>query len=608
MTEGFLMRLRASSKGQPMPTKPQLILDIECYPDYFLVAFMNVATKNVRFFERHAEELLDTATLRRILNTYEIITFNGTGYDLPMLSFAMTGVDNAALKHASDAIINNNLKPWVFEKQFNVAPLSADHIDLMDVAPGTGSLKLYGGRLHFRTLQDLPLEPGASIAPEQRPAIREYCQNDLHTTAALLHALTPQIDLRRAMSAEYTQDLRSKSDAQIAEAVIRQQVTRIMGFDIGKPEPDFDAVFRYQKPDFIAFQTPALQSLLNTILNAEFHLNAVGKVQEPDALRTEISIGNATYRLGIGGLHSTEKSAAHIADEHHLIIDRDVVSYYPSIILNCGLYPRQMGSAFLTAYQAIVQRRLTAKRNGNSIVANALKITINGSFGKFGNRYSRLFSPDLLIQTTVTGQLALLMLIETLELQGIAVVSANTDGIVIKCPVSKAALLDDLVFAWECATGFDTEETRYTALYSRDVNNYIAIKPDGCKTKGVYAPAGIHKNPDGQIAIDAAINYLRHGTPIGDTIRACNDVRHFVKVRTVRGGALYRDQFLGRVVRWYYSVGTTGAIHYRVNGYKVPDTDGATPLQTLPDQFPSNVDVDRYIADAHAILTEIGAM
>lgn len=591
-----------------MPTKPQLILDIECYADYFLVALMNVSTGNVRYFERHESELLDIDTLRRIQNTYEIITFNGIGYDLPMLSLAMTGVSNKALKQASDAIINQNLTPWAFEKQFSVAPLSADHIDLMQVAPGTGSLKLYGGRQHCPTLQDLPLEPSASITPEQRQIIREYCRNDLMTTAALYAALSPQIELRRTMSKEYAQDLRSKSDAQIAEAVIRKQVTEIMGFDIGKPELDFDTVFRYQKPNFISFQTPALQALLRNVLDADFYLNATGKVQEPEALRTEIRLGQSTYRLGIGGLHSTEKSTAHIADQHHLIIDRDVVSYYPSIILNCGLYPPQMGTAFLTTYQSIVERRLAAKRNGNSVVANALKITINGSFGKFGNRYSRLFSPDLLIQTTVTGQLALLMLIESLELHDIAVVSANTDGIVIKCPVSKAALLDDLVFAWECITGFETEETRYTALYSRDVNNYIAIKPDGSKTKGAYAPAGLHKNPDGQISIDAVITYLRHGTPIAETVHACKDITRFVKVRTVRGGALHQEQFLGRVVRWYYQQGASGAIHCRVNGYKVPDTDGAVPLQTLPNKFPQDVDVDRYIADAQAILTEIGVI
>lgn len=590
-----------------MQTKSQLILDTECYANYFLASFLNIATGNTRDFELHSDQSLDIATLRRILNSYEIITFNGIGYDIPMLSLAMTGASNQALKKASDAIIKNSLTPWQFEKQFNVSLVLADHIDLMNVAPGVGSLKLYGGRMHFPTLQDLPIEPSASIAAEQRQSIREYCHNDLKTTAALFKELTPQVDLRRAMSAEYQQDLRSKSDAQIAEAVIRKQVADITGFDTHKPELDSSAVFRFKKPDFIYFQTQPLQSLLNTILNADFYLSDAGKVIEPDALRTDIRIGQSTYRLGIGGLHSSEKSTAHFADKNTLLIDRDVVSYYPSIILNCGFYPPQMGNAFQTVYANIVERRLAAKRNGNNVVANALKITINGSFGKFGSQYSRLFSPDLLIQTTVTGQLALLMLIESLEFNGITVVSANTDGIVIKCPVSKTNELMDLVYAWESVTGFTTEETRYSGLYSRDVNNYIALKDTGFKTKGAFAPVGLHKNPDGQITIDAAIAYLRNNIPISDTIHACRDITQFVKVRTVRNGAVYQNQYLGRVVRWYYGQGATSAIHNRINGYKVPESDGAIPLQTLPTQFPDNVDYERYIADARAILTETGA-
>ena len=47
-----------------------------------------------------------------------------------------------------------------------------------------------------------------------------------------------------------------------------------------------------------------------------------------------------------------------------------------------------------------------AKRTGDKVTNEAMKIMINGSFGKFGSKWSVLYSPDLLIQTTVTGQLA----------------------------------------------------------------------------------------------------------------------------------------------------------------------------------------------------------
>src|SRR5665648_505827 len=114
------------------------------------------------------------------------------------------------------------------------------------------------------------------------------------------------------------------------------------------------------------------------------------------------------------------------------LIDKDCTSYYPSIILGLRLYPTHMGDCFLEVYETIVNKRLEAKRNKDKVVANALKITINGSFGKLGSKYSNLYAPDLLIQVTLTGQLALLMLIEMIEGIGISIVSGNTDGIVIK--------------------------------------------------------------------------------------------------------------------------------------------------------------------------------
>lgn len=238
------------------------------------------------------------------------------------------------------------------------------------------------------------------------------------------------------------------------------------------------------------------------------------------------------------------------------------------------------------------------------------KLTINGSFGKFGSPYSRLYSPDLLIQTTVTGQLALLMLIESLEAYGIQVVSANTDGIVIKCPRKDLQKLEHLVKRWEQATGFDTEETPYRALYSRDVNNYVAIKPDGSvKLKGAYAPAGLMKNPTGQIVIDAVVAYLTNGTPLADTIRACSDITRFATIRSVKGGAVdQQGNYLGKAVRWYYSTEVTGPVRYKVNGYTVARSDGARPMMDLPEAFPSDVDFDWYEREAMSVLSDIGAV
>lgn len=591
-------------------SKPLCVLDLEVYKDYFLCMFRNVATGEVEGFDAFEGQTLNTQSLALRLMSYQIITFNGINFDIPLLSLALKGADCATIKAACDAIIQNNIKPWDLEKKFKFKLLEGlDHIDLIEVAPGMASLKIYGARLHCQRLQDLPYEPGESITPERRPVVRDYCAKDLVNTQMLYAHLLPQIELREQMSAKYGMDLRSKSDAQIAEAVISAEVGAILGTPVKRPQVAYGTTFRYVAPTFIRFTTENLQGLAALIAGLEFTLTAGGQAGLPAELaKADIRIGTSVYRMGIGGIHSTEKSVAHKADAETLLIDRDVTSYYPAIILRNNWAPEHMGKAFTKSYRAIVDQRLAAKRAGDKVTAEALKICVNGSFGKLGSKWSKLYAPHLLIQTTITGQLALLMLIEQLEAFGIPVVSANTDGVVIKCPVDSVFIMSLVVAQWEQMTGFETEATEYAAIYSRDVNNYMAFKTDGlAKLKGVYAPVSLQKNPTNEISTEAAAKYLKYGTPVEETVAGCLDIRKFVTVRQVKGGAMKDDKYLGKAVRWYYSKGAKGTITYKVNGYTVARSEGAMPLMDITDEFPADVDHAWYVREAVSILSDLGA-
>lgn len=598
--------------------RPIYIFDSEVYRNYYLASFLDIATGEVHHFEMYPEQTydengvfeipipgvkLDTKAIFRILRTGTIVTFNGLNYDMPILSAALYGSNNADIKKISDKIILNNVKYW----HLNIELVECDHIDIFNVAPGTASLKIYGGRIHCPKMQDLPIDPAAEIDAGQRAELRQYCENDLATTRTLYETLKPQIELRSQMGKMYNLELRSKSDAQIAEAVIRKEVEKLVNRKLDKPLPKVIR-FRYAPPKWIKFNSQVLRDALATVTSAEFATLDNGTLRMPDKIaKLDIPINGGVYRMGIGGLHSSEKGVAHHSDEEHVIVDRDVTSYYPSIILNCNLYPGNMGHGFLSIYRDLVNQRLQAKKKGDNITADALKITINGSFGKFGSPYSFLYSPSLLIQTTVTGQLALLMLIEQFESEGIRVISANTDGVTVKCPRNKITLADIVAMEWQANTGFGLEETEYKALYSRDVNNYVAIKAaGGFKAKGAYATAGLMKNPTNEICSGAVIKFLLDGTPVEQSIRSCRDVRKFVTIRQVKGGAVRGDDYLGKAVRWYYSIAGVGTINYKVNGYTVPRTEGAIPLMELPDELPADVDYDWYINEARSILSDIG--
>lgn len=588
-----------------------LILDTECYSDYWLLSLMQLATGKIRHFELHNDSPLDTKLIRHFLKE-TVVTFNGNNYDIPLISAALSGYTNDKLKSLSDSIIGSNLPSWSILKNHRFDLLTLDHIDLFDVAIGRSSLKIYGGRLGCKRMQDLPIDPSASIDPSQRAMLRSYCENDLHVTALLFNSLKPQIDLRVRMSDRYGVDLRSKSDAQLAEKIILTNLSKLTGNEYKKPVYSDSATFKYLDPKIVTFKNGHLNNVFAKILDHKFELSGNGAVAMPPWLRdSKITLGDTEYQMGIGGLHSCEKSKYVCADNiFHVLFDMDVASYYPSIILQQRLAPKSMGAPFLKVYQDILTQRLAAKKAGDTVTADVLKIAVNGSFGKLGSKYSPLFAPELLIQTTITGQLCLLMLIERLEEVGASVVSANTDGVVIYCHRALERKCQEVAFNWMLDTSFTLERTDYRLIALRDVNNYLAVLHDSGKVKGkgVFAQASIAKNPDRQIVAISVAQHLAKGTPIEKTINECTDITKFVTVRRVQGGAVWRDENLGRVVRFYHSnaVHRDQCIHYAINSNRVPNSAGTRPLMELPDEFPTDVHHAYYIAEAKKLLGEIG--
>lgn len=538
------------------------IFDVESYPNYFLVVFTHALSGGVFYLEEIlGGEPLNYDLLTWMLKSATIVGFNSINYDMPICQLAAHGCDPSELWEATHNIIVNGFRGSDIMKERKFKAIQSDHIDLIEVAPLMASLKTYAGRLHAHKMQDLPFAPGTFLTPDQITITRWYCVNDTMNTELLRSCLEEHIDLRYSLSNEYKVDLRSKSDAQIAEAVIGHEYQRITGSRAQRPTIDIGTTYRYNVPHFIKFQSPLLQWALETIRNALFVVDESGSVGMPEEIKAlQLQMNGSTYRMGIGGLHSSEQTVAHYTDAYNILFDRDVTSYYPFIILNQGLAPKHLGEPFLRVYRGIVERRILAKKQKRNIEAASLKIVVNGSFGKLGSKYSILYSPDLLIQVTVTGQLSLLMLIERLELSGIPVVSANTDGIVIKCPRHMQDVMNAIIAQWETDTGFPTEETRYMGVFSRDVNNYIAVKqtfdeekkvwiekPDGTKGKGAYnnpwaskknSSDKLHKNPTATICVEAVAEFLTKGTSPVTTIRGCQDLTKFVAVRSVKGGAV----------------------------------------------------------------------
>lgn len=640
------------------------VLDCEVYPNYFLVSFKQLSTGKLKTVEiRGCESTLDqkgASTIHTLMNRYTTFGFNSLNYDIPVILYALKGKTASQICELSNYIIKENSKGWMTMNAFNLNNTYADkHFDIMEPAPAVGvGLKQYGGRLHSKRLQELPIKPNTMLTEVQMDEIKDYCENDLNTTIDLYYKIEESLELRVKMSETYGVDLVSKSDAQIGEAVIKSELKRLNPrLWINKPKFDQDFTFNYKIPPYINFKSKALIEVAKLIDETTFKLTNKGKVDLPDSIGNYIiKIGETDYKIGLGGLHSQEKNVNYECGDDDILVDRDVTSYYPAAIINLEMFPKHLSATFIEVYRNIVEERVKAKREKDTIKSDSLKIVANGSFGKFGSRWSALYSPDLLIATTLTGQLSLLMLIEELEGNGIHVVSANTDGFVSFIKKWEYGIYDTICEEWSKKTNFNLEETRYKGLYSRDVNCYFATLYNGSyKAKSVFNVGSIRNNPAIAICAEAAIKLVINKIPVEKTIRECVDVSKFISLKKVTNGAMYKGEYLGKVVRWIYVKdgdeirGVEGKLNFSLietkkeferlgihegltpkefkkiktikafqehfhnhedkyievigEPAKVAKADGCRPLMEFPDEFPTDIDYDRYIAEAKELLT-----
>jgi hypothetical protein len=177
----------------------------------------------------------------------------------------------------------------------------------------------------------------------------------------------------------------------------------------------------------------------------------------------------------------------------------------------------------------------------------------------------------------------------------------------MKIPKGRFDEVKSIISSWENSTKFNMEGTQYSAVYSRDVNNYIAIKTDGkVKTKGIFTPGGLQKSPTNDVCAKAFIHHILTGESIEDFILKHKDFRDFLSIKQVNGGAVKDGVYLGKVVRWYYSTSVSGTINYKKNGNIVQRSTGGKPCMTLPDEFPSDINYRWYIKEANKFLWNVG--
>lgn len=534
-----------------------LIYDIETMKELFLVgiyipneddyvefevsAFNNQIDAFIRFTERYKD--------------YYWVGYNNLRFDSQVVEWVIRNYDKwhelTALEicakiaqKAGDTIhdANYDVFPEYKEEWLTLKQIDLFKVNHYDNKNRRVSLKRLEFEMDLENIEEMPIHHDkTNMTKEEIKLTKDYCHNDVMATYAFYKITTGdtdhplykgnnQIELRKDIEEEFGIPCLNYSDSKIGDEMVKKyycQEKNILPNQL--PKKGFfrkEISVKHCIADYVEFKTPELKAFLNKIKGLKLGLQ--------DDFKEHIHFYDNVYSFMKGGLHTENKPKIFEADEDYSIIDWDVSSYYPAIIINNGRYPYHLGKEFLSGYKQMFEKRLELKplaKKDRKIkgIVGALKLAVNSVYGKSSDMQSWIYDRQLTMFTTITGELSLMMLIEAYELEGIHVISANTDGVTImvhKDDMDKMFAIND----WWCTlTQYELERADYAKIIFSTVNDYLAIKTDGeIKKKGDFlTDFELHKNKSARIVPIALERYYVDGVSVSDTIRNHDNIFDF---------------------------------------------------------------------------------
>lgn len=464
------------------------------------------------------------------------------------------------------------------------------------------------------------------IIPEWIDDIMHYNLNDVFIVCEIVRLYIDEIRLRYNISKAYGVDVLSSSRSNIADKLFVKFYSEFSGLAEsqwrGRKTERTAMSFKRVIFPFIKFQTKELQELLEEMKKITIY--SIGKEALKDVaskytglkyLKTntksgwfEIKLNNLIYTIATGGLHSKDiprelkskivymdasstggESRANmsiwdiITDDSYIYVHWDISSFYPSIMDVYKIAPAHMNeSIFVKLIHWLKETRITAKHSKEDyidgipkdVLAQVLKIVINSIYGKLGFNRGDICDRLAVLKVTINGQLMIMMLCESLEQAGIEVMSANTDGIVVKLYKRNKAKFEEIANDWKKLTKLDADSEEYKCYINRDINNYVIEEINGkVSYKGDLNPnmyaVDLQKGYDMPIVAQAVVNYFLNNKPVLETLYECKNILDFCKTQNV--GRQFHVEFtvgssreiLQRNVRFY--VTNKGGILEKVN-------------------------------------------
>lgn len=442
-------------------------------------------------------------------------------YNIPTICSSIFNLSKTITTSSEDNI--DAWKHWKYQIWF----------DTFDILTMLYSNKLRVGlkeiqvTMQYPNVQEFVCDWTKPLPLEDFDSMIDYNINDIESTSELLNRCKKDVDLRIAIEDEYGVRVLSKDGVNIGMKILTQKYLEKTGLtwqdikDLRSPMsviPLKDVIL-----PFIKYDSPILQRVLDDMKNQIVSPGRKG-------YENKFVFNNLRYSVGVGGIHSVNSPEIIIPRDDEMLIDIDVASLYPSMLIEYEFYPKHLGKEFLEVYKQIKDERIEAKHNGDKVKNETLKLALNGLSGNLQNEHNFCYSPFAVMQIRINGQLLLLMLAEKLTQIGCRIVQANTDGLFVLLKKDVYSKVNSICREWERLTKLTLEEDRFKAMYQYAINDYFAITEDNkVKEKGMFITAvKLGKGLTPKIIPKAVISFFKDGIPVEDTIKNCTDIRDFL--------------------------------------------------------------------------------
>lgn len=442
-------------------------------------------------------------------------------YNIPTICSSIFNLSKTITTSSEDNI--DAWKHWKYQIWF----------DTFDILTMLYSNKLRVGlkeiqvTMQYPNVQEFVCDWTKPLPLEDFDSMIDYNINDIESTSELLNRCKKDVDLRIAIEDEYGVRVLSKDGVNIGMKILTQKYLEKTGLtwqdikDLRSPMsviPLKDIIL-----PFIKYDSPILQRVLEDMKNQIVSPGRKG-------YENKFVFNNLRYSVGVGGIHSVNSPEIIIPRDDEMLIDIDVASLYPSMLIEYEFYPRHLDKEFLEVYKQIKDERIEAKHNGDKVKNETLKLALNGLSGNLQNEHNFCYSPFAVMQIRINGQLLLLMLAEKLTQIGCRIVQANTDGLFVLLKKDAYSKVNSICREWEQLTKLTLEEGRFKAMYQYAINDYFAITEDNkVKEKGMFiTTVKLGKGLTPKIIPKAVISFFKDGIPVEDTIKNCTDIRDFL--------------------------------------------------------------------------------